>query len=78
MTMRVIDPGTGMLAGQWCPVKQRQYFKPGTEPTEVCNVHTEPQMDEMQLPDDSGATVPDPVRRATEGIGAALRRIFRF
>jgi 1A family penicillin-binding protein len=78
MTMRVIDPATGMLAGQWCPVRQRQYFKPGTEPTEVCNIHTEPQMDEMQPPDDSGASPPDPVRRATEGIGAALRRIFHF
>ena len=76
MTMRVVDPTTGMLAGQWCPVQERQYFKPGTEPTEVCNVHTEPQPDEpqMQIP----GSVPDPVRRATEGIGAVLRRIFHF
>lgn len=76
MTMRIIDPTTGMLAGQWCPVQKREYFKPGTEPTEVCNVHTEPQVDEQQTLD-PGA-VPDPVRRATEGIGAALRRIFHF
>jgi penicillin-binding protein 1A len=77
MTMRIVDPTTGMLANEWCPVKQRQYFKPGTEPTEICNVHTEAPPDEMQMPGDPNAP-PDPVRRATEGIGAALRRIFRF
>jgi penicillin-binding protein 1A len=79
MTMRVIDPTTGMLAGEWCPVRQRQYFKPGTEPTELCNVHTEPQGDEYPMPSDSmDPRLPDPVQRGVEGIGKVLRRIFRF
>jgi 1A family penicillin-binding protein len=79
MTMRVIDPSTGMLAGEWCPVRQRQYFKPGTEPTEVCNVHTEQQPDDMvPMPDDPTQGTPDPVQRGVEGIGKVLRRIFHF
>ncbi|MFL5605077.1 MAG: penicillin-binding transpeptidase domain-containing protein, partial [Gemmatimonadaceae bacterium] len=79
MTMRVIDPTTGMLAGEWCPIRQRQYFKPGTEPTEVCNVHIEQQPDDVvPMPDDPNQTVPDAVQRGAEGIGKVLRRIFHF
>jgi hypothetical protein len=78
MTMRVIDPGTGMLANEWCPVRKREYFKPGTEPTEICNVHTESQEEIMPFPDDTGASVPDPIKRGVEGIGKVLRKIFRF
>jgi membrane carboxypeptidase/penicillin-binding protein len=76
MTMRIVDPTTGMLANEWCPVKEHQYFKPGTEPTEICNVHTEQQQD--QPPPDDMALPPDPVKRAAEGIGSVLRRIFHF
>lgn len=79
MTMRVIDPTTGMLAGEWCPVRQRQYFKPGTEPTEVCNVHTEQQPDDVNpMTDEPNQGVPDPVQRGVDGIGKVLRRIFHF
>lgn len=78
MTMRVIDPTTGMLANEWCPDRKREYFKPGTEPTEICNVHTEEQPDYIPMPDDDPNRPPDPVRRATEGIGKVLRRIFHF
>ncbi|MBA3672883.1 MAG: PBP1A family penicillin-binding protein, partial [Gemmatimonadaceae bacterium] len=28
MTMRVVDPSTGMLANDYCPVKKREWFKP--------------------------------------------------
>ena len=41
MIPRMIDAETGMLAGEWCPITQREWFKPGTEPTEVCNEHDE-------------------------------------
>lgn len=75
MTMRVIDPQNGMLAGEWCPERKREYFKPGTEPTEVCNVHTEPMIDSgLDLPQ----SIPDPVRKGVEGIGKMLKKIFRF
>jgi 1A family penicillin-binding protein len=77
MTMRVIDPTTGMLAGEYCPVRQRQWFKPGTEPTEVCNVHFEEPVEEFPLPDTLD-NLPDTMQRGVEGIGKVLRRIFRF
>jgi 1A family penicillin-binding protein len=79
MTMRVVDPTTGMLAGQWCPVTERQYFKPGTEPTMTCNVHTEPIPEEP--PPDSQIFIPgapNPVEKGVDGIGKVLRKIFRF
>jgi 1A family penicillin-binding protein len=78
MTMRVIDPVTGMLAGEWCPEKKREFFKPGTEPTEVCTVHTEPMPDEPIFDVPRGVRVPDPVQRGVQGIGKVLRRIFHF
>ena len=78
MTMRLIDPGTGMLANEWCPVKKREYFKPGTEPTETCNVHTEPTFQEEQAPIDTGPRPRDPIERGVDGIGKVLRKIFRF
>jgi penicillin-binding protein 1A len=79
MTMQVVDPTTGMLAGQWCPVTERQFFKPGTEPHEICNVHTEPQIEEP--PPDSQVFIPgapEPVQKGIDGIGKVLRKIFRF
>jgi len=77
MTMRVIDPETGMLAGQWCPEKKQEYFKPGTEPTEVCTVHTEPG-NEPVFDEPRSLSVPDPIKKGVNGIGNLLKRIFRF
>jgi penicillin-binding protein 1A len=77
MTMRVIDPQSGMLAGAWCPERKREYFKPGTEPTEICNVHYE-QVEEVPMLDELPPEVPEPIRRGAEGIGKVLRKIFRF
>ena len=79
MTVAVVDPTTGMLAGEWCPVRERAWFKPGTEPRELCNVHTEPQEVEplpMDVP--GGIPIPNPVQRGVEGIGNVLKKIFRF
>ena len=78
MTMSVIDPTTGMIANEWCPVKTRAWFKPGTEPTEICNVHTEQQPEEMQPTYGDSEQVPNPVQRGVEGIGKVLRKIFHF
>ncbi|MEP6733816.1 MAG: PBP1A family penicillin-binding protein [bacterium] len=77
MTMRVIDPENGMLAGQWCPEKKKEYFKFGTEPTEVCNVHTEPAQEPV-FDDPRAVPMPDPIRRGASGIGKILRKIFHF
>jgi len=77
MISRVIDPETGMLANDWCPDRKREWFKPGTEPTELCNVHTEPQPDYVPMPDGI-PQIPEQVQKATQGIGKVLRRIFHF
>jgi 1A family penicillin-binding protein len=39
MTEREIDAETGFLKSEYCPVTQKEYFKPGTEPTTECPVH---------------------------------------
>ncbi|MEO8619941.1 MAG: PBP1A family penicillin-binding protein [bacterium] len=77
MTMRVIDPESGMLAGEWCPERKREYFKPGTEPTEVCNVHTEP-FREPVFDEPRSFPVPDPIKKGVNGLGRLLKKIFRF
>jgi 1A family penicillin-binding protein len=77
MTMRVVDPLNGMLAGQWCPVKKQEYFKPGTEPTEVCNIHTEPESEPV-FDEPRSLPVPDPIKKGVNGIGNLLKKIFRF
>ena len=75
MTMRVIDPTTGMLAGAYCPEKKREYFKPGTEPTDVCTEHVEEQ---PVFDTPRAIQIPDPIRRGASGIGQLLRKIFHF
>jgi penicillin-binding protein 1A len=66
MIPRVIDAETGMLAGDWCPITQREWFKPGTEPTEVCDEHYE-------LPEAEPFVI-----GLGSKIGKALKKIFRF
>ncbi len=31
-----------MLASEWCPLRQREWFRAGTEPTAYCPEHTSP------------------------------------
>jgi membrane carboxypeptidase/penicillin-binding protein len=42
MDTATIDPESGQLAGRWCPRHQREFFKPGTAPTETCTLHDAP------------------------------------
>ena len=80
MSAAIVDPSTGMLANEWCPVRQRQFFKPGTEPSELCNVHTEAAPLDENNPIDipGGVPIPNPVQKGVEGIGKVLRKIFHF
>jgi penicillin-binding protein 1A len=34
-----IDPETGLLAGDYCPTTRIEYFRNGTQPTQVCEGH---------------------------------------
>jgi 1A family penicillin-binding protein len=45
---RKIDAFNGELANEWCPVTQREWFKPGTEPTRICQVHGAPLLDQLE------------------------------
>ncbi|MGH7717864.1 MAG: penicillin-binding transpeptidase domain-containing protein, partial [Gemmatimonadaceae bacterium] len=64
MVMREVDPYTGDLAGEWCPVAQREWFKPGTEPTHYCEEHLEPDWDWVD--------------RFGDRVSSTIKRIFRF
>jgi len=39
VALALIDPTTGLLATDNCPVKRKEYFLVGTEPTEWCTEH---------------------------------------
>ncbi|HEU4699292.1 MAG TPA: PBP1A family penicillin-binding protein [Gemmatimonadales bacterium] len=39
LVMREVDALNGLLATQYCPLTQREWFKEGTEPTETCPEH---------------------------------------
>jgi 1A family penicillin-binding protein len=83
MIGRVIDPVTGELANEWCPSRVREWFKPGSEPTQPCREHAAPIIWHVDAGEDSHVGVPgsrgDPwyedVRRE---VNRALRRIIRF
>lgn len=77
MTPAVIDARTGYLATVWCPIRQREYFKPGTEPTTPCPVHSGPpdlQLDSAFFANDSTANV---VEKIGKGIGGLFKKIFK-
>ena len=42
MVSRMIDAENGLLATEWCPLTQREWFRAGTEPTSYCPEHTSP------------------------------------
>ncbi len=67
MVSRVIDATTGELAGEWCPTTQKEWFKPGSEPTQLCREHTPSQ-----------APIEAAVASVGQKIGKALKRIFSF
>jgi penicillin-binding protein 1A len=48
MVSRTIDAFNGDLANEWCPVTQREWFRPGTEPTHMCREHEAPFMDRLE------------------------------
>ncbi|HKG90442.1 MAG TPA: PBP1A family penicillin-binding protein [Gemmatimonadaceae bacterium] len=72
MVMRLIDAETGELATDFCPVTQREWFKPGTEPTSPCRAHENGGEDPFGEPNEAWA---DQVK---EKVGRALKKVFRF
>ena len=66
-----------MAEGEGGRARKREYFQPGTEPTELCNTHTEPSSEPV-FDEPQSCPVPDPIRKGVDGIGKVLRKIFRF
>ena len=73
MVPSVIDPETGMLATEWCPTREREWFRPEHQPRDYCDVHTGPFMSEGDLQTDH----PD-LGNIFGAIGKKLKKIFRF
>ncbi len=48
LVQQSIDPSNGMLANEWCPDTQREWFKAGTEPTQTCHTHQAPLIDRLE------------------------------
>ena len=74
MVAATIDPTTGELATEWCPLSRREWFEPGGEPTSECQGHTappEPEYDEWGWPTGE-------IERAGNKIGKAIKKIFQF
>lgn len=75
MTEVTIDARSGYLANEWCPITQRDYYKPGTEPTIPCPWHSAPPPPpDTQVPLHE---IPDAIQKIGKGIGGWLGRIFR-
>ncbi len=77
MVPATIDARTGYLATEWCPITQREYFKPGTVPTTPCPVHSAPP---EPVPDTTASPiqqVPDAIAKVGKGIGGFFKRIFK-
>jgi penicillin-binding protein 1A len=81
MITRVVDPQTGQLATQWCPVRTQQWFKIGSEPTETCQVHTGPPPGQIAIDANGNIVAPgdnNPIAQAGRSIANLIKRIIRW
>jgi penicillin-binding protein 1A len=76
MVSAIIDPETGQLATEWCPRKQREWFKPGTQPTSYCELHTAPAPE--IIADDGTVISNQPGGDWLDQLGKKLKRVLRF
>ena len=76
----MIDPTTGWIAGEWCPARKLEHFKPGAGPRSECLEHGPPYYDEPIWADegDFGKKVEKEADKLGRKIEKALGRIFRF
>ena len=75
LVSREIDPETGKLAGEWCPTRDTEWFKPGTQPVERCREHNEPP--ELHVDDwilELGRDIPEGLREVIREHLPDLRR----
>jgi membrane peptidoglycan carboxypeptidase len=77
MVPAYIDPESGQLAGEWCPLRVQEWYKPGSEPTEVCTLHYEPYTAVTEHEHGARGGGNNDLDRAVDAIRSALGRIFR-
>jgi 1A family penicillin-binding protein len=79
MVSAVVDPQSGELAGEWCPTRARQWFKPGSEPTEPCHLHTGPPAGQIAVdPAAPAQGRSDPIAAIGRSIGSIFRKIIHW
>jgi 1A family penicillin-binding protein len=81
MVAALVDPQSGELAGQWCPVRQKQWYKPGSEPRKECHLHTGPPEPQISVDANGNVVVPnqpDAITRIGRDIGKIFRKIIRW
>ena len=82
LVRRKIDAENGFLANTYCPTVRDEWFKAGTEPTEICPDHANPPEPPVEEPaaTDSGAPPPvvNEVKKAGSAVGRFFKRIFKF
>ncbi|HEY0779465.1 MAG TPA: hypothetical protein VGD56_15970, partial [Gemmatirosa sp.] len=81
LVRRKIDADNGYLANTYCPVVRDEWFKTGTEPTEVCPVHTappEPAASDTVPNDHPLPPVVDDVKKAGSAVGRFFKHLFKF
>ena len=78
MVSSIIDPESGQLATEWCTHKTREWFKPGTQPTMYCTLHTAPV--EEVITDENGNVISNvpPNGDWFDQLGKRLKKILRF
>ena len=76
MVSAIIDPESGQLATEWCPRREREWFKPGTAPTTYCDLHSAPAPEIYA--DENGNVISNVPEDWLNQLGKKLKRILRF
>ena len=74
MIPRVIDPQTGYLAGDWCPIRQQEFFKPESVPHIECPEHGPDMWEDQQVESQDREWGNDFGKK----VGKAIGKIFNF
>jgi penicillin-binding protein 1A len=81
MVSAMVDPQSGELATEWCPSRQRQWYKPGSDPQSECHLHTGPQPGQVAIDANGniqGQGRSDPITAVGRSIGSILRKIIHW
>ncbi len=78
MVSAIVDPQSGELATEFCPTRQRQWFKPGSEPQSECHLHTGVPPGQIAVDANGNPHNDDPLTAIGKGLGSILRKIIHW